>query len=345
VSDINKLKNLPCEHISVSQLNTYSTCSEKYRLQYVEKAEKTNSTKMENLICGNAFHKYIKDYFHNKSDFDILGDHLIVEYFYNELLKELCYGNRFEVMDEFKKNDLFRYYYEDCKIENNYDFDKINEYLKRIILPEVYEVLISGYFEELKKGKVLRPSIFDILKNLCAYFRENKESFIKDIVIENQEFKTDIIFDRYGKEFKINIILDFIGTNQQNKIIIIDWKTSKRAWSENDVLKKQDHIYSYAIRKARGVIPVFKYIVFSYSATTGNVKHQEFEIQHDEESLKAVEKSVHDICRGINERVFYKNEDCWLCSSDFCEYYNACQKYRQGIVVRVLTKESIENAS
>ncbi len=326
MSEINTLANLPKDYISVSQLNCYNNCSEQYNRRYVLRESVSNLTKIDGLLLGSAFHKFLESYF--------FGD-LSVNYnkFFYDCLFENITSGKLEIIDpDAKKYALAKYL--DMKLKNVIIYDFIQDFEKVLTL-EDYQRLLTGYIETLKTGDKERPSLLKIYENLTLYFVKNKQDLLKDVIFSDAEQDFSFKFERYGKEFQINGILDFTGFYQE-KPIIIDWKTSKRAWNENDAMKKQDIIYSYLFWKRKNIIPLFRYVVFSYSDKTGDVKSQVFDIQYTEKQLLEVERLIHSIARGINEKVFFKNESGWMCSQDYCEYYKDCQSYKDGVTVTII---------
>lgn len=324
---INTLANLPKDYISVSQLNCYNNCSEQYNRRYVEKQKTSNLTKIDGLLIGSAFHKFVEEYFS-----EVLTANL-EKHFFNCLFDNISQG-KIEITDKEAKDFVVAKFL-DFKMQNYICYDEIVDDLEKCLTLDDYQTFLIGYIEKLKTGDKERPSLLKIYNNLVQYFLANQKSIMQDVALKESEESFNYIFERYGKEFNINGILDYVGT-YNDKPIIIDWKTGKRAWSENDVMKKQDIIYSYLYLKKRDVIPLFRYVVFSYSDKTGDVKHQIFDIQYTEKQLLEVERMIHSIARGINERVFFKNEGGWMCSQDYCEYYKDCQAYKEGVEVKSL---------
>ncbi|HOV13817.1 MAG TPA: PD-(D/E)XK nuclease family protein [Spirochaetota bacterium] len=314
---LNTLANLPKDYISVSQLNCYNNCSEQYNRRYVLKEKVSNLTKIDGLLIGSAFHKFIEEYF---------SEVLIANYekhFFNTLFENINQG-KLEIIDKEAKDFVVAKFL-DYKMRNYIVYDEIIDNLEKVLTLDDYQTFLIGYKE--------RPSLLKIFNNLTLFFLQNKSNILKDVVFNDTEQDFSYTFERYGKSFVLNGILDFTGV-YQDKPIIIDWKTGKRAWNINDVTKKQDIIYSYMFWKRKGVIPLFRYVIFSYSDKTGEVKHQIFDIQYTEKQLLEVERIIHSIARGINEKVFFKNEGGWMCSQDYCEYYKSCQEYKNGIDVK-----------
>ena len=147
--------------------------------------------------------------------------------------------------------------------------------------------------------------------------------------------KIQYSFLKHGKEINILGYLDLRGEHlDTQEIVIRDWKVTKRKKNIKQIQSDQDLIYTWVIWKQTGKIPVFEYFYFIVSEKTGNIQHQKFIINHTQENLQEFEKYIYDTIRGINQTVFYRNESSWLCSSNYCEYYNNCQSYKNNIKIQ-----------
>lgn len=323
------LKNLPKEHISVSQINLYKACSEKYRKKYINKEEQSNFTNIENLLIGSAFDYYITNRL--QGDKEVIKDYAN-NYFYWKLV-ELIKEHKLEI-NESNYDWFFNNWYRLNYSIDDLDIGEVNELLNGLLSYEDYEKLISGYEEELKTGPVKRPGYFELFQNLINYYHLHENEILKNLDIEYIQEEVEYSFERYGKNINLLGFLDLRGHYSDNKNIFIrDWKVYKKSKNINDIQADQDLIYSWLVWKNTGVIPIFEYCCFIFSVKTGEIKHQLFSIQHSEITLNEFERVIYDVIRGINQKVFYKNESSWLCSSNYCEYYNECQKYKDEIKI------------
>lgn len=322
------LINLPKDTLSVSQLNLYQNCGELYYRRYVDKQKAFNLTKIDGLLLGSAFHKFIEEFY--KSTPVENSD----KYFFDELFSNISH-NKLEIIDKDAKEFAVAKFV-DMRISEEKDYHNLIDDLEKVFTLDNYQTILTGYIETLKTGDKERPSLYKIFQNLVSYFLDNYSEILQGIELSTSEEDFNFTFERYGKEFNITSRMDFTGINKDGVPVVIDWKTTKRSWNEADVMKKQDIVYSYLYWKRKGVIPLFRYVVFVYSDKTGEIKHQIFDIQYTEKQLMEVEKMIHSIARGVNEKVFIKNESSFLCSSDYCEYYKDCQGYKDGVEVKAV---------
>lgn len=323
------LKNLPLDYVSVSQINLYRSCPEKYNKKYITNELQSNYTNIFNLLLGSAFDYYISN--------RLQGDKEIIKnysnnYFYWKLI-DLIKDGKLESNE--KKYDLFmqnwdrlNYGIEDLKI------DEINELLNGFMTYEDYEKLITGYEEELKSGKVRRPSCFELYQNIINYYHENENAILNNLEIYGIQEKLEFTYKRYGKDINLLGYVDLRGYYINNdKIFIRDWKVSKKSKNIDNIQSDQDLIYSWLVWKIFGKIPIFEYYCFIISEKKGEVKNQIFYIKHTEESLNELESHIYNSINGINKKVFYKNESSWLCNFNYCEYFNECQKYKKNMEI------------
>jgi CRISPR/Cas system-associated exonuclease Cas4 (RecB family) len=311
--------SLPKDYLSVSQINCYLTCPEQYRRRYVEKSDRINTTDQRSLILGKAFHRFADKVINSQG---MMG------------LSDLWYLFFFELSDSIKnglviaKNPEITF---DRGLVISEAPERAIEILEGILNEEDTRLYLTGYDEELKTKTVHRPSLFEIYKNLCVFFTTHYSIMLRDIQIDDTEKEINI-FLKNG--VKIKSYFDAVGFNKGTfRPVIIDWKTSKKKWSLDDAVKKQDIIYSYLTSYIYEEIPEFYYFVFFYSETTGNVGLQKILINHDDNSLSAVESDIDAIIGSIGSEAFPKNESAWSCSPDYCEFYSDCQSYKANIKV------------
>jgi len=335
--------NLPKEYISVSQLNSYVNCSEKYYRQYICNEAPSNSTDVSALVLGSAVHKTIEDYYMNEKK--ISGKDFFVCEVVDQIKREkiaVDYSKLpYEVFHEgYDKLDPFYQMYASSLTEET-KFVLIDT-LKIVMNEDDFVQYFTGVDEVLKTKTAHRPAMREIYLNIVEYFIKNESEIMEGLQVTALESEILHTFMRYGKDFTLKAFIDFMGYSTESfNTVVIDWKTTKKAWNIADAMKRQDFIYSYMIWKTKGVIPVFRYVVFPYSATTGVVKHQIFELQYPQEALLKTEKEIHDIVRGITEGVFFKNESSFLCSDKFCEFYGDCQKLQSLINIREISNDSV----
>ena len=263
------LKNMPKDHISVSQITSYRICGRYYKYRYIDMYTPTNRCDVSGRIVGTAGHEYQK--------IKIDGGARNLEVIYFDVIKKNFHDivrcqpgtDQEEVLAAFAEACLFAKYDDARRIIKDAD-------------PESAALYFDGYPETLKSGTVLRPSMFSIFLNLCD--AADFEDEMKNIIVEAREKEMKYEFIRHGVEIPLLSYYDVIG-QYMGQPVIIDWKFTKRKWGESKAPDIKDLIYSYIYWQLTGTIPGFWYIVFVWSPKTGNVQKQKIIVQHTEESL------------------------------------------------------------
>ena len=178
--------------------------------------------------------------------------------------------------------------------------------------------------KQLKNSTKILPSTYEIYRNLWSFFYDKFKDFKKEEILTEMKIEFN-----FNKKYDFNGIIDYYDFEKNQ---IVDWKTAKRAWNEKDVIKTQDLIYSYIIYEQTKKIPIFKYFVFVYSEM-GEISLQSFEITHTKESINEAKTLLKETIKNIEKKVFFKNTNSFLCSKDYCEWYDLCEGYKEKIRV------------
>lgn len=330
-----KYKNLPKDYISVSQLNTYLSCPEKYNLRYIKKETPSDVTDITSLLLGSSVHRYIE--LSNNGEVEhtlkpITKGFSYTGSIFRRKLFDFMLENRISVKDNFRE-DLINYKLNKSIISND-DIDLFDFDISNYLMLEDKEKLFTGYNEELKTGIKLRPSLENIFFNIVNLYDNEKHNFLNNLSLSKSEESFNYEINLQGKKLNLYIIVDslFIDNNNNN-FVVVDWKTSKRKWNIDDCQKLQDYLYTYLFYKKFEIIPEFRYVVFSYSEKTGAVDYQVFSLKYDEKILDEAKNMIHSIVSNINKKAFFKNPS-WAC--DYCDYYTRCNGYKKNIKIEQL---------
>ncbi len=289
--------------ISQSQINCYINCSKKYQYKYILKLEPSNETFPENLIIGKLLHKIIEIFI--SEGVEPSDEHLFKIFI--EEIPNYCFKIDYEKIKNFLK-DVF-----------TYDQKKIFNFLFNT-LKEKYLYLIENRDEKLKTKTNTYLSIFNVILKIREFIlTEIKNGLLNEYV--KLETEKQIVFN------DLQGFCDLIGYDNDFTTTIIDFKTTKKDYNFNK--KIQDILYSYIIFKNTNEIPLFEYIAIKYS----NKINDDFsltrqKISYNENDFEIIEDYLNNFKKGIEAEVFLRNENSFLCSKDYCEYYNECQKYK-----------------
>lgn len=303
-------------YLSVSQLKCFMSCSEQYHRRYVLHQEKANYTRQESLILGSAVHHYI--------ECDILNrlNGRIPEHFFLDEILEKYENDRMEPTSKEAMHEAYVTF-------KGGDKKLALSIMATAMKPEHAEILIVGPTEELKTGSVHRPSYLDIYEAIIALYIESKKTLLDGIEIEAAE--KEVQYELAG--LPIKAYFDLYGY-KDGRATVIDWKTYSRAKTTKEMTSLQDLIYSALVYREEGVIPLFLYNVFSFSDKTGKIRLQRFSIEYDLPAIEEVERQITSISAMIDSGAHTKNEQSFLCTGDYCEFYADCQAYREHTEIK-----------
>ena len=284
--------------ISPSQISCYINCSKKYYYRYIVKEKSINETNFDGLLIGKTVHEIINYYFRHKKDNYL--DYMIWVFFRN--IPKYCFT---------KELDEYLYF------DNNYN--TYIEIMKKYLKPE-YHYLIYEKQEFLKTKVNIYSSLLDICKSISQFvINEIKNGLLSNYI--NFETEKQIEYNN------LHGFCDLIGITKDFQKFIIDFKISKKDYKFQK--KVQDMLYSYIIWKSEKQIPIFEYIAIKYSERKLDdivITRQIF--QYNEKDFEIIEDTIENFQKGVENGVFLRNEESFLCSRDYCEYFDICQSYK-----------------
>lgn len=287
--------------ISQSRINTYINCSKKYYWKYVKNIKPSNDIRIDGLFIGQYVHKAIENYIKTNTYTNVYVLYEIIqnwEALYNELWSS------------------------EKKIYEFEDLEKLKEYCKKYMKPDYYTSIFENEIEKLKTKDNIIFGLYETADRISRQvIQEIDNGLLSDIISYQSE--TQITHEN------LQGYTDIIGINNDFQKIIIDFNTSKRDYEFKK--KIQDLLYCYIIQKTTGEIPIFRYIAIKYNNKNEviiEITQQDFE--YTEKELEQIEEYIDAFQKGISNNVFLRNENSYLCSQDFCEYYNICMLQKGG---------------
>ncbi len=171
-----------------------------------------------------------------------------------------------------------------------------------------YEIL-------LEEGKAL----------LTTFLKEHPDEGFKVLAIEEAfSFMVD------GIPIPLIGSMDLVEEDPSGTIIITDYKTSSRAYSNNDVdINDQLTIYNMAA-KANGFADREILLRFQVLIKTKTPKFEQYYTVRSEEDEHMMARKIRNVWEGISKEVFIPNTGHWKCKG--CSYKSYCEDY--------LTKEA-----
>lgn len=122
--------------------------------------------------------------------------------------------------------------------------------------------------------------------------------------------------------------IDLLEEDESGNIIVTDWKTSGRAYSNDEVDKNlQLTIYGLAV-KENGYREREVLLKFDCLIKTRVPKFEQFWTVRDDLEEKRAIKRLKEVWKGIVKEVFIPSSDSWKCRN--CGYKSACADWFKG---------------
>lgn len=170
-----------------------------------------------------------------------------------------------------------------------------------------------------KEGKNAQILLQDGKNLLSAYYQKLPREDFQVLAIE-EPFQ----FSLPNLPVPIIGVLDLVEEDESGSIIITDWKTASKAYSEDDINKNlQLTIYHMAARangyKDREILLRFHCLI-----KTKTPRFEEYYTTRAEIDEIRTTKKIRHVWEGISKGVFIPNES-WKCKG--CSYKNACHEW------------------
>ena len=137
------------------------------------------------------------------------------------------------------------------------------------------------------------------------------------------EMPFEITFSNTALTFKGRI--DLIDVRDR----LIDMKLRRRRYSEKDIMTDlQMTSYFVGFREIFSYDPSF--LGFDVTLLQKEVKFERVPVARDSRNVRNFLDTVAGISRAIQSGIFYPNTTGYLCSPDWCGYWDICQERRRG---------------
>jgi putative RecB family exonuclease len=157
---------------------------------------------------------------------------------------------------------------------------------------------------------------------LTTYYHKCPHDQFKVISIEEP-----FSFTLEGCPVKIIGAFDLVEEDEAGTIIVVDWKTSGRAYSADEVDRNfQLTLYQMAA-KANGHADREILLRFDCLIKTKTPKFEQYYTSRTETDFKRAEKKIVEVWRGISNGVFIPNDGSqnWRCKN--CSYKKHCDEW------------------
>lgn len=117
--------------------------------------------------------------------------------------------------------------------------------------------------------------------------------------------------------------VDYIYEDEDGRLHVKDWKTSKRAWQKSDVARDlQASMYSLAVWELFGDLPVD--FTFEVWVKGNSPRHESYTTERTPEDIERFIWQLEQWAQQIREGVFSPNTNGWWCSARWCSYHDVC---------------------
>lgn len=145
-------------------------------------------------------------------------------------------------------------------------------------------------------------------------------------------FQDDYAVKRVAEPFSVTVPslskplvgeFDLVVTDGGDEAVV-DWKTASSRWQAGKADRElQATAYCYAYRKRHGVLPLFRYDVYT---KTKQPTVNSLYTSRTEDDLNRFEHLCQQVERCVNAEAFYPNESIMNCSE--CPYKNRCKQWK-----------------
>ena len=177
---------------------------------------------------------------------------------------------------------------------------------------------------QYKKGLDYQSYILTGKELLTTYYNNLPEDDFQTLSIEDR-------FSLHLDELEVPVvgITDLVEMDQdETSILVTDWKTSGKAYSNADIDQSfQLTIYYMAIKRMypdKEIILKFDTLI----KTKVPKFEQYFSIRTEEDEQRAIKK-ICAVWEGIKKGIFIPNDQSWKCGAG-CEFKSYCDKWFKG---------------
>jgi putative RecB family exonuclease len=195
--------------------------------------------------------------------------------------------------------------------------------LKEILeLFEYYWTVVAGDNDKIKyaDGKDFETYLVAGRELLTSYYNKIPADDFRVLAIEEAfSFKLE------GLDTPIIGAMDLVEEDESGTIIITDWKTAGKAYSNDDVDKNfQLTLYQMAAQ-ANGFADREILLRFDCLIKTKTPKFEQYYTTRSDEDIMRAKKKIMQVANGISKGVFVPNDGHWKCKG--CAFAEHCRNW------------------
>ena len=170
------------------------------------------------------------------------------------------------------------------------------------------------------KGKSFDMLLMEGKELLTTYYEKRPKDDFHVVAIEEP-----FSFTLPGLPVPIIGVQDLVEEDESGTLIIVDWKTSSKAYSRDEVDKNlQLGIYQMAA-KQNGYADREILLRFDCLVKTKTPKFEQYYTTRTEIDERRIQKKVLQVWEGISKGLFIPNDTSWKCKG--CSYKNYCDEW------------------
>ena len=173
---------------------------------------------------------------------------------------------------------------------------------------------------QYKEGKSFETLLSEGKSLLSVYYDNLPRDNFKVLAIE-EPFR----FEIEGIDVPIIGVFDLVEEDKSGTIIITDWKTSSRAFSQSEIDRNMQLLLYQMATKANGFSDRNILLKLDVLIKTKIPKFEQYfttRVQRDEQRLV---RKIQAVWNGIKKGIFIPNDDDWRCSG--CSYKEQCKDW------------------
>lgn len=204
------------------------------------------------------------------------------------------------------------YFYEEKMSGNKLPVDELIEAF------ETYWRQAAEDNEEIKykEGKDFTTLLKDGKELISTFYSKLPDDNFHVLAIEEP-----ISFEIEGVPLPVVGVIDLIETDESGTIIVTDFKTSSKAYSNDEIDNNLQMTLYHLAMKANGYSDREILLKFDILIKTKTPKfEQHYLTRTDDDERKAVKK-IRQVWEGINKGVFVPNDNNWKCKGCFYKSY------------------------
>lgn len=170
------------------------------------------------------------------------------------------------------------------------------------------------------EGKSFEILLMEGKELLTTYYQKFPKDDFRIVAIEEP-----FSFTLPGLSVPVIGVFDLVEEDESETLIVVDWKTSSRAYSADEVDKNlQLTLYQLAV-KQNGYSDREILLRFDCLIKTKTPKFEQYYTTRSEVDERRLAKKILQVWDGISKGVFVPNDGHWKCKG--CAYKKACDEW------------------